>query len=81
MLEELNQRKPRWLDTHPTFSERLAAIAQFPDLPANEESEPAIELLSEPQAVEAKLTELLTRYVHANLAASQVHSGVAETED
>ena len=33
MLDELRRTKPRWLDTHPTFSERLTAVAGFPDSP------------------------------------------------
>jgi Zn-dependent protease with chaperone function/tetratricopeptide (TPR) repeat protein len=58
-LEQMRLARPRWYDTHPTFSERLAAVASFPDL-ASDETEPAIELLSDHQAVEAKLTEVLT---------------------
>ncbi len=64
LLDRLRRTKPRWLDTHPTFSERLAAIADFPDFAPSGESEPAIELLSDHQAVEAKLTNLLTSYIH-----------------
>jgi Zn-dependent protease with chaperone function len=64
LLDHMRQTKPKWLDTHPTFSERLAAISDFPDLAPTGDTEPAIELLSDPQAVEAKLTDLLTGYVH-----------------
>jgi Zn-dependent protease with chaperone function/tetratricopeptide (TPR) repeat protein len=67
-MEQLRRAKPGWLDTHPTFSERLAAIAEFPDSAPTAEGEPAITLLSDPPSVEAKLTELLTSYVHARLS-------------
>jgi Zn-dependent protease with chaperone function len=69
LLDDLRQTRPRWFDTHPTYAERLAAIAEFPDCPPAGESEPAIELLADHQGVEAKLTAILTQYVHANLAA------------
>jgi Zn-dependent protease with chaperone function/tetratricopeptide (TPR) repeat protein len=69
MLDRLRSTKPKWLDTHPTFSERLAAIADFPDSAPAGESRPAIELLSDHQAVEAKLTGLLTSFIHERLSA------------
>jgi Zn-dependent protease with chaperone function len=68
LLDRLRRTKPKWLDTHPTFSERLAAIADFPDSAPTGESEPAIELLSDHQAVEAKLTSLLTSFIHEKLS-------------
>ena len=87
LLEEMRRTRPKWLDTHPTFSERLAAVADFPDVappgepgsglprrpsppdPMSEsatsgETDPAIELLSDPQAVEAELTRMLTDHIH-----------------
>jgi Zn-dependent protease with chaperone function len=63
LLEELRQARPGWFDTHPTFSERLADVAGFPDAAPPAETEPAMGLLSEHQAVEAKLTEVLTGYI------------------
>jgi Zn-dependent protease with chaperone function/tetratricopeptide (TPR) repeat protein len=64
LLEELRQTRPRWLDTHPTYSERLAAVAEFPDTRPPVESEPAIELLCDHAAVEATLTSMLTSRLH-----------------
>jgi Zn-dependent protease with chaperone function/tetratricopeptide (TPR) repeat protein len=64
LLEKIRQTRPRWFDTHPTFSERIAAVADFPDAAAPAETGPAIDLLSDHQAVEAKLTELLTHAIH-----------------
>jgi Zn-dependent protease with chaperone function/tetratricopeptide (TPR) repeat protein len=63
LLESLRQSRPGWFDTHPTFAERLAAVDGFPDAAPPAESEPAISLLSDHQAVEAKLTEILTHAV------------------
>jgi hypothetical protein len=48
---------------HPTFSERLVAVAGFPDAAPPVESEPAIGLLSDHQTVEAKPTEVLTHAI------------------
>ena len=64
MLEEIRRTAPRWFDTHPTFSERIAAVADFPDVAPDADSGPAVELLSDHQAVEAELTKLLTSYIH-----------------
>ena len=62
LLAQMRQTRPKWFDTHPTFSERLAAVADFPDASTPAETGPAIELLSDHQAVEAHLTEMLTYY-------------------
>jgi Zn-dependent protease with chaperone function/tetratricopeptide (TPR) repeat protein len=64
LLEQLRRQKPRWLDTHPTFSERIAAVSHFPDAGLPDEDPPASELLDDPQAMEAELTNVLTYYVH-----------------
>jgi hypothetical protein len=64
LIAEIRKRRPRWFDTHPTFSERLAVVASFPDIPPTAVNEPAIELLSNHQALEAELTRMLTSYVH-----------------
>ncbi len=63
VLEQMQKTKPKWFDTHPTYSERLAAVADFPDTAPPGETEPAINLLSNPQALETKLTDLLTFYL------------------
>ena len=64
LLEHRRQTQPKWFDTHPTYSERIAAVAGFPDAAPPGESGPAIELLGEHEALEAKLTELLTGYLY-----------------
>jgi hypothetical protein len=60
----MRQTKPKWLDTHPTFSERIAAVADFPDVEPASATDLAIELLNEYQTVEAELTRLLTSHIH-----------------
>ena len=42
----------------------LTVIAGFPDAALRSETEPAIGLLSDHQAVEAKLTEILSGHIH-----------------
>jgi Zn-dependent protease with chaperone function/tetratricopeptide (TPR) repeat protein len=64
LLEKMRQTKPKWFDTHPTFSERIAAVADFPDVEPTSETDFAIELLNEYQTVEAELTRLLTGHIH-----------------
>jgi hypothetical protein len=66
MLEELRKTKAKWFDTHPTFSERIAAVADFPDAaaPSPGGTELAIELITDHPAVEAELTDILTAHVH-----------------
>jgi Zn-dependent protease with chaperone function/tetratricopeptide (TPR) repeat protein len=64
LLEKMRQTRPRWFDTHPTLSERLAAVADFPDAESPADTDAAIELLSDHQAVEADLTEVLTSHLH-----------------
>ena len=82
LLNQLRRTKPRWLHTHPTLSERLAAIADFPDSVPTVEREPAIELLSDHQVVEAKLTSVLTGYVHDTISRmNDLHSDFAGAED
>jgi Zn-dependent protease with chaperone function len=63
-LDDLRKRRPKWFDTHPTFSERLAAVASLPDLPPTDQNEPAIELISDHQALEAELTRMLTSHIN-----------------
>jgi Zn-dependent protease with chaperone function len=63
LLEKMRQTRPRWFDTHPTLSERLAAVADFPDAESPADTDAAIELLSDHQVVEADLTEVLTSHL------------------
>jgi hypothetical protein len=81
LLEQIRQQKPRWLDTHPTFSERIAAVADFPDVPLPDEDTPAIDLLDDPGAVEAELTTMLTEYVHQRSSTAGAPAAAAAGED
>lgn len=60
LIDEIQKRRPKSFDTCPTLSERLAAVASFPDVTPFCEKEPAIELISDLQAIEAELTRMLT---------------------
>jgi len=62
---ELRQKRPTWFDTHPTLSERLAAVNELPDLPVSQDSSSAMELLRDAESVESELTELLTSRIYA----------------
>jgi Zn-dependent protease with chaperone function/Flp pilus assembly protein TadD len=63
LMEQLQTSRPGWFDSHPTYAERIAAVETFPDSARPAQTGPAIELLSDPDAVEAELTQLLTGYV------------------
>jgi Zn-dependent protease with chaperone function len=71
LLEHLRQTKPTWFDSHPTLSERLAAVAGFPETEPPGETGPAVEMLADPQAVEAELTEVLTACIYQGLHAGK----------
>lgn len=64
MLEEARATRPRWFDTHPTYSERIAAVSLFPDSSAALNARPASELVADLQKIEEQLTQLLTGHVH-----------------
>lgn len=61
LLEQARQQKTSWFDTHPNFSERLAAIALFPNEPRSLEDDSAAALLTDLNAIETHLTNLLTQ--------------------
>ncbi len=63
LLEEARTTRPRWFDTHPTYSERIAAVSLFPDSRAALDARPASDLLANLQGVEERLTEILTEHV------------------
>ena len=52
--------KTNWYDTHPTYAERLSAVAGLPDSSEPLETASASELLAEPEGIERELTRLLT---------------------
>ena len=81
LLDRLQRTKPRWLDTHPTFSERLAAVADFPDGTPAVENQPAIELLSDHQTLEARLTQMLTSAVHENINSHVINGSEHDGDD
>ena len=64
LLEEARTIRPRWFDTHPTYSERIAAVSLFPDSNAALDGRPASELLAGLQGIEERLTQMLTAHVH-----------------
>jgi Zn-dependent protease with chaperone function len=56
---ELDDERPSLFASHPTYRERLAAVADFP--PGQEGSAtPAIQLFEDPAALEQELTDFLT---------------------
>ncbi len=60
LLQQAQQGKTSWFDTHPNFAERLAAVQQFPDERTEPETDSAATLLTDATAIEATLTNLLT---------------------
>ncbi|MFO0953598.1 MAG: M48 family metalloprotease [Isosphaeraceae bacterium] len=76
-LDRLRGTPARWFDTHPSYSERVAALAGFPDhapagsVPCACDAEAAIDLLDDTEQLETELTRILTRCVF-----EQVSSGV-----
>ncbi len=71
LLQAAHRGKTSWFDTHPNFAERLAAVEQFPDERTAPETESAATLLTDANAIEATLTNLLT----ACLAQAPARSG------
>ena len=67
LLEKIRETKPGWYDSHPTFSERFAAVQSLPDSHEQLQMAPATDLLTEPSQVEEQLTELLTACVSQSL--------------
>lgn len=67
-IEQVRQRKPSWFDSHPTFAERLVAADHFPNIAEKDDSPTALELLSDLNTVEEKLTLLLTERIHQQLS-------------
>jgi Zn-dependent protease with chaperone function len=63
LLEDARTIRPSWSDTHPTYSERIAAVSLFPDSSAALDGRPASELLAGLQGIEERLTQMLTAQV------------------
>ncbi len=66
LLTNLREAKPRWFDTHPTLSERLAAVEGFPEARERLDTSPATSLLADFTRLEEQLTELLTSFIYQN---------------
>jgi Zn-dependent protease with chaperone function len=64
LLDAARETKPRWFDTHPTGSERIAAVSLFPDSGAPLDARPAADLLADLPRIEEQLTDILTRHVY-----------------
>jgi Zn-dependent protease with chaperone function len=75
LLSAVRQEKPRWYDSHPTFSERLKSIANLPESPEASDDSPALEFLSDASAVEEELTKMLTGYIYDVVYANDEASG------
>ncbi len=65
LLDGIRGARPSWFDSHPTYSERIAALNEFPESPAQLETTPATSLISDIDQFEERLTELITQHVYA----------------
>jgi Zn-dependent protease with chaperone function len=63
MYQKLLAEKASLFASHPTFQERIAAIAGLP-MAANPDDAPAVQLFDQPEELEKELTEFLTAYMH-----------------
>ena len=64
LLENLLNEKPGWYDSHPTYSERLAAVDSLTDLPHPIDLTPSANLVGDIVTLETQLTEVLTRHIY-----------------
>jgi hypothetical protein len=67
LLKDIVEAEPKWFDSHPTYTERVAAVEQFPTLSEPPDMTPATGLITEFEKVEEQLTEVLTRHIHSLL--------------
>jgi Zn-dependent protease with chaperone function len=63
LYRKLLEEKESLFASHPTFQERVAAIAELPRA-VNPDDTPALQLFDEPEEMEKELTEFLTGYMH-----------------
>jgi Zn-dependent protease with chaperone function len=64
LLENIRNAKPSWFDSHPTYSERVAAVSQFPETQEQADMSPAVSLLTDFTYIEEQLTDLLTNSIY-----------------
>lgn len=80
LLTNLREAKPSWFDTHPTLSERLAAVEGFPESRESLDTSPATSLLSDFTRLEEQLTELLTSFIYQNCEIADLPDWLRNTE-
>jgi len=62
LYHSLLEQKSSMFATHPSFRERLEAVAGFPDTPV-QETMAALSLFEDAEAIERELTDFLTSYI------------------
>ncbi len=68
VLDDIRAAKSNWCDSHPTLSERLAALPRVAESNESLDSIPATSLISEITSIEEQLTKLLTDHIQNALA-------------
>jgi Zn-dependent protease with chaperone function len=63
LYKKLLEEKESLFASHPTFQERIEAVAGLPKS-VNPDNRPALELFDGPEAIEKELTEFLTGYIY-----------------
>jgi Zn-dependent protease with chaperone function len=63
LYRKLLEEKESLFASHPTFQERIAAIAELPRA-VNPDDSSALQLFDQPEEMEKELTEFLTGYMH-----------------
>uniref|UniRef100_UPI0037C73143 M48 family metalloprotease n=1 Tax=Schlesneria sphaerica TaxID=3373610 RepID=UPI0037C73143 len=72
LLDEERHRKPSWFDSHPTYEERLAAVASFPLAQDPAHSVSALDLIHNFKELEESLTRMLTDHIREVLGPAEV---------
>jgi Zn-dependent protease with chaperone function len=68
ILESVVAAKGGRMDSHPTYSERIAAAERFEERRESADRRRAMELLTEAEKLEEQLTWMLTRVINDNIA-------------
>ena len=66
LLKGIRETQPTWFDSHPTYSERIAAVDGYPASTEAPDAGSASDLVAGLGEIEEKLTELLTGFVYTN---------------
>ena len=62
LYQSLLQEKRSLFASHPSFQERVEAVAGFPDVPSQDNT-PAMQLFENPEAIEQEMTDFLTGFM------------------